>query len=172
MLTWKLIQLLCIFGQFTHCESFVHICIVSCTYKKVNFYCMYAMLKIITCSVQTKLFFNLFFLKKVLFFIVTLWGFFMTKGMKWIKLFKIGSSHLHLLYYQEVYMVVTNSQTLRLSHRLNGNWFIKSGSSAWFILHFPVILLLSFDGKLMIKRLKNLQGRIEVYLTPIPDFFF
>ncbi|EOB03485.1 hypothetical protein Anapl_04157 [Anas platyrhynchos] len=43
-------------------------------------------------------------------------------------------------------MVVTNSQTLRQYPCLNGNWVIKSGSSARVILHLPVILLLSFDG--------------------------
>lgn len=85
----------------------------------------------------------------------------MAKGIKWSTLFKIGSSHLHLLYYQRVYMVVTNSQTLQPSHCLNGNWVIKSGSSARAILHLPVILLLSFDGKLMIKGLKSCKAKFQ-----------
>lgn len=84
----------------------------------------------------------------------------MTKGIKRSMLLKIGSSHLHLLYYQRVYMVVTNSQTLRPSHCLNGNWVIRSGSSAWVILHLPVILLLSFDGKLMTKGLKTCKAKL------------
>lgn len=85
----------------------------------------------------------------------------MTKGIKQSTLFKIGSSHLHLLYYQRVYMVVTNPQTLRPSHCLHGNWVIRSGSSAWVILHLPVILLLSFDGKLMIKGLKTCKAKLQ-----------
>lgn len=85
----------------------------------------------------------------------------MTKRVKRSTLLKIGSSHLHLLYYQRVYMVVANSQTLRPSHCLNGNWVIRSGSSAWVILHLPLILLLSFDGKLMTKEFKTCKTKLE-----------
>lgn len=86
---------------------------------------------------------------------------FMTKGIKWNTLYKMGSSHLHLLYYQRVYTVVTNSQTLRPYRCLNGNWVIKSGSSARVILHLPVIPLFSFDGRLVIKGLKTFKAKFQ-----------
>lgn len=110
--------------------------------------------------VQMQQYFILHFLKKVVnFHSISIVFFLMAKEIKWSTLFKIGSSHLHLLYCLRVYMVVTDSQTLRPSLCLNENWVIKSGSSAQVILHLPVILLLSFDGKLMIKGLKTLQGK-------------